>query len=173
MERNVGLASGNTIFFINNWKKSLGLNPFVNLGRQQQKQNKNASFVNQRAVCGGRTQGMVPTREEHCKGSERSWRLANLVESRIRNNRKCSKLLHTQMRKIWVQGDLKKQKFASVCTIVGLPFCKVSRVFLPSQLIFKHEKSGSPQRFFFPFSILFPYNTHTPVSSLNAANEIN
>jgi len=83
-EHSVGLASGSTTFFINNWRKSLGLNPFVSLGWPQQKQNKIASFINQRAVCGGRTQGMVPTREEHCKGSERSWRLANLVESRIR-----------------------------------------------------------------------------------------
>lgn len=45
---------------------------------------KKASFINQRAVCGGRTQGMAPTREEYCKSSVRSWRLANLVESRIR-----------------------------------------------------------------------------------------
>lgn len=180
MECNVGLASGNTIFFINNWRKSLGLNPFVSLGWRQQKQNKTASFINQRAVCGGGTQGMVPTREEHCKGSERSWRLANLVESRIRKKENALNFSsHTDEKKM-SSRRLEKQKSASVCTNVGLPFCEVSRVLFPppSQLPSPvnlqgfHEKSSSPQRFFTPpFSISFPDNTHTPVSSLNAASE--
>lgn len=63
---------------------------------------------------------MVPTREEHCKGSERSWRLANLVESRIRKKENALNFSsHTDEKKM-SSRRLEKQKSASVCTNVGL-----------------------------------------------------